>query len=218
MIKNIHCGQHWPSRYNEVGMDFKTWEACDVHLGQVPRLQNDHGHPACRWLDKKLNILASSPWSVQSLKKGHLVTEGDKELSPPLAPQLVAPWSDLPGQWEGAGLRGGEVHPLQLHHDLGRKTVKKNIPSNWTITSPTTSSLLYRSKERTTKCRVRICKEATFSTCFWWTLWIFNRFQINFLFAIGKFCVFKKVPVQCTCEWHTSEACQAQSLKSLTRK
>lgn len=49
-------------------MDFKTWEACDVHLGQVPRLQNDHGHPARRWLDKKLNK-ASLPWSVQSLKK-----------------------------------------------------------------------------------------------------------------------------------------------------
>ena len=68
MIKNIHCGQHWPSRYNEIGMDVKTWEACDVHLGQVPRLQNDHGHPACRWLDKKLNKV-SSPWSVLSLKK-----------------------------------------------------------------------------------------------------------------------------------------------------
>ena len=64
MIKNVHCGQHWPSRYSEIGMDFKTWEACDVHLGQVPCLQNNHGHPARCWLDKKLNKV-SSLWLVQ---------------------------------------------------------------------------------------------------------------------------------------------------------
>ena len=33
---------------------------------------------------------------------------------------------------------------------------ERSIPSSSTITSPTTSSLLYRSKESTTKCRVRI--------------------------------------------------------------
>ena len=63
---------------------------------------------------------------------------------------------------------------------------ERSIPSNSTITSPTTSSLLYRSKERTTKCRVKICEEATVSTCFW-TLWIFNRFEINFILPSANF-------------------------------
>ena len=53
----------------------------------------------------------------------HLVTKRDKELPPALAPQLVTPGRDLPGQGERAGVRPGEVHPLQLHHHLPHHVV-----------------------------------------------------------------------------------------------
>ena len=76
----------------------------------------------------------------------HLVAEGDKKFPPALAPQLVTPRCDLPGngeraqsqyfgkltdkqqdrlpgQGKGAGLGAGEVHPLQLHHHLPHHVV-----------------------------------------------------------------------------------------------
>ena len=56
-------------------------------------------------------------------KWDHLVAEGHKELPPPLAPQLVAPRVDFPCQGKRAGLRAGEVHPLQLHHHLPHHVV-----------------------------------------------------------------------------------------------
>ena len=172
---------------------------------------------AAGWIRNSIRCLHLDQCSAVSEKR----SPGDKERqgalpSPGFSACRSLEWSPWPVRGGRSQRRRGPSPPTPPWP--WKKNCKKNIPSNWTITSPTTSSLLYRSKERTTKCRVRICKEATVSTCFWWTLWIFNRFQINFLFAIGKFCVFKKVPVQCTCEWHTSEACQAQSLKSLTRK
>ena len=57
MIKKYSLWSALTLPYNEIGLDVKTWEPCDVHLGQVPRLQNDHGHPARCWLDKIYSII-----------------------------------------------------------------------------------------------------------------------------------------------------------------
>ena len=171
MIKNIHCGQHWSSPWNAIGMDVKTWEPCDVHLGQVPRLQNDHGHPARCWLDKIYSIIRHLHLDQCGClwKK---VTWWHRETRSSPLPWLLS--LSLLGVISLASERG------QVSEE------ERSIPSNSTITSPTTSSLLYRSKERTTKCRVRICEEATVSTCFW-TLWVFNRFEINFILPSANF-------------------------------
>ena len=119
MIKNIHCGQHWPSRYSEIGMDFKTWEACDVHLGQVPRLQNDHGHPARSWLDKKHNKV-SSLWLVQCGWPWHKVTWWQRETRSSPLPWLLS--LSLLGVISLASERG------QVSEE------ERSIPSNSTIT------------------------------------------------------------------------------------
>ena len=115
----------------------RTWHAGDVHLGQVPCLENHHGEPG----------------------GGGLVAHGHQELAPTLVLQLPTQSGGVTRDILQISIHltfilRGEISRIR-DSGLTSESFRSKFSIS-SITSPMTSSRLYRSKLRTTKCRVRI--------------------------------------------------------------